>query len=277
MAIKITKQLAVVEDLVFGIGTITQQRDVNGNGPEDVIYNKINASFVPTVAGGTVEEELALRPTTSELDLDQYAKVVDVLTKTQLTPYTPTNTYHPATKDYVDQTVVDIGTGDMAKAVYDIAGNGVVDNSEALGGLSSDLFDVSRGAVTDLDAAMLFGTYQGFDVSDAPATGAIILKHIVTTGYIAQEITTLGSDIKWDRVFTTLWSPWKRLVSNGDVVNNLLAEPTDSTSVLGAYQGRVLNETKLAADDYGTATVGGTAKFRLDGTTLYITTDGTDA
>lgn len=33
----------------------------------------------------------------------------------------------------------------------------------------------------------------------------------------------------------------------------------------------------ISADDYATATVGGTVKMRLDGTTLYLTNDGTDA
>lgn len=35
--------------------------------------------------------------------------------------------------------------------------------------------------------------------------------------------------------------------------------------------------TKIEADDYATATVGGTVKMRLDGTTLYITNNGNNA
>lgn len=39
-----------------------------------------------------------------------------------------------ATKNYVDQKVIDAGAGDMTKSVYDVDNDGIVDNSEKLGG-----------------------------------------------------------------------------------------------------------------------------------------------
>jgi hypothetical protein len=42
-------------------------------------------------------------------DLTPYAKLTDVLTKTNTTEYTPASAYHPATKQYVDQTVSSMG------------------------------------------------------------------------------------------------------------------------------------------------------------------------
>jgi len=49
---------------------------------------------------------------------------------------------------------------------------------------------------------------------------------------------------------------------------------TSTTSALSANQGKVLNDTKIAAVDYATSTVGGTLKARLSGTDLYLTNNG---
>lgn len=46
----------------------------------------------------------------------------NVLTKDNETPYTPQGEYQPATKKYVDETVVSIGAADMTRAVYDPKG-----------------------------------------------------------------------------------------------------------------------------------------------------------
>ena len=43
----------------------------------------------------------------------------NVLTKDNETPYEPKGPYQPATKKYVDETVVAIGAADMTRAVYD--------------------------------------------------------------------------------------------------------------------------------------------------------------
>lgn len=42
-------------------------------------------------------------------DLTAYAKLTEVLSKTNTTEYTPSSAYHPATKQYVDQTVASAG------------------------------------------------------------------------------------------------------------------------------------------------------------------------
>lgn len=46
----------------------------------------------------------------------------NVLTKDNQTEYDPTDPYHPATKKYVDEKVVTIGSADMTMAVYDPQG-----------------------------------------------------------------------------------------------------------------------------------------------------------
>lgn len=67
----------------------------------------------------------------------------DVIKKDNVAEYTPTGAYNPATKKYVDDKVVEIGAGDMAKAIYDSDGDGVVDkakDSDMLGGQPMSYF-----------------------------------------------------------------------------------------------------------------------------------------
>lgn len=64
----------------------------------------------------------------------------EVLKKTNTDMYTPTRNYHPATKKYVDDRVSKMGGGNMSKEIYDINDNGIVDNSERLGGMPKRYF-----------------------------------------------------------------------------------------------------------------------------------------
>ncbi|WP_287568809.1 phage baseplate assembly protein V [Thermosipho sp. (in: thermotogales)] len=83
--------------------------------------------------------------TNLQTSLDTKADVSNVLTKNNTIAYTPTDLYHPATKKYVDDIVVSIGTGDMLKSVYDTNNDGVVDNSEKLNGHPSTDFVLKSG------------------------------------------------------------------------------------------------------------------------------------
>ncbi|MDO5310756.1 MAG: hypothetical protein Q4E94_02480, partial [Clostridia bacterium] len=66
--------------------------------------------------------------------LAQKADKTEVLTKTNTTAFAPTADYQPATKKYVDDNISAAGGGDMLKSVYDMDGDGIVDNAEKLGG-----------------------------------------------------------------------------------------------------------------------------------------------
>ena len=63
------------------------------------------------------------------------------------------------------------------------------------------------------------------------------------------------------------------------VNDNFEAAINTNATDIGLAEGRLdtVEANKIEANNYGTATVGGTAKFRLDGTILHIKTDGTDA
>jgi hypothetical protein len=50
---------------------------------------------------------------------------------------------------------------------------------------------------------------------------------------------------------------------------------TEGDSLISTVAGTRAWETKVSPDDYATDSVGGTARFRLSGTTLYISTTST--
>ena len=62
------------------------------------------------------------------------ADKTEVLTKTNTTVFTPTADYQPATKKYVDDLASNKGGGDMLKSAYDANKDGVVNDSDKLGG-----------------------------------------------------------------------------------------------------------------------------------------------
>ena len=66
--------------------------------------------------------------------LAKKADKTEVLTKTNTTAFAPTADYQPATKKYVDDNISAAGGGDMLKSVYDMDGDGIVDNAKKLGG-----------------------------------------------------------------------------------------------------------------------------------------------
>lgn len=105
--------------------------------------------------------------------LEQKSNKTEVLTKTNTTEFTPTANYQPATKKYVDDNISAAGGGDMMKSVYDMDGDGIVDNAEKLGGQPAsyyvtaaqlkDLIDAKISAPPTLTATTADGTAIGAD------------------------------------------------------------------------------------------------------------------
>lgn len=81
--------------------------------------------------GGTVQSELSEIRSAVALKADSSA----VLERGNSAVFLPTGDYNPATKKYVDDTLIKIGAGDMQRAVYDIDGSGAVENAKRLGGV----------------------------------------------------------------------------------------------------------------------------------------------
>jgi len=102
--------------------------DNTGKFTGTVDWGNINnkpSTYTPSSHSHTISEITNL-----QTSLDTKANISDVLTKTNTTPFTPTDLYHPATKKYVDDSVANAGGGDMLKAIYDTDNDGIVDNAE---------------------------------------------------------------------------------------------------------------------------------------------------
>lgn len=87
------------------------------------------SSYPPSTHTHAISDVTNLQTT-----LNSKANISDVLTKNNTTPYTPTASYHPATKKYVDDSIAAAGSGYMLKAIYDTNNDGIVDNADKLDG-----------------------------------------------------------------------------------------------------------------------------------------------
>ncbi len=123
-------------------------------------------------AGRDVVEALAERTTTLE---SIKADRSEVLSKSNSSEYTPREPFNPATKQYVDETVIAISAGDMAKATYDADRDGVVDraaDADRLEGHPASYFAEAsyvEGELRRIDAGVLGNT--GGEV-----TGTLVLS-----------------------------------------------------------------------------------------------------
>ena len=173
---------------------------------------------------------------------NNFALKADVIEKDNIGIYTPTKQYHPATKLYVDQKVVQVGAGDMAKATYDTNSNGKVDDSDALGGVASDKVMLTRGAVTDCDTLSKVGIYHGVGVANSPVTGEIMVESFVdSTGIVHQRLVDKNDSHEYSRSkIGGTWSSWQWSVTDAEIVDTLTS--TDPKKVLSAKQGKTLND-----------------------------------
>jgi len=156
---------------------------------------------------------------------NNYAKRNNVLGLDQTAPFTPTKDYHPATKLYVDNKIVAIGAGDMAKATYDKNDNGVVDNSEALGGIAAKDAFMYRGTGAALDANSLVeqGNWSGTAITNAPDDTATLIANFVgaPAGMALQTAFSQGTGRLSDRVFDgSTWGAWNVALDHNDIINN---------------------------------------------------------
>jgi len=170
---------------------------------------------------------------------NNYAKRNNVLGLDQTTPFTPTKNYQPATKLYVDNKLVQIGAGDMSKAVYDKNDNGIVDNSEALGGIASTDAFMYRGSGTTLDANNFadMGNWVGQNIANAPdKSDTMVANFKSTTGGLAIQMAySQGTNRSAERVYDgTTWTPWSYALGHTDIVNNFAGNGANPYAVASA-------------------------------------------
>ncbi|RKX73193.1 MAG: hypothetical protein DRP49_07915, partial [Spirochaetes bacterium] len=266
------KELAVVADIEFGMGTVDQSRGTQ---------EQINGSKIPYDASKTINDELDLKETvtandaklatkadlhgnvleifqalqgTADNDVVTLAKLVaELLLKTDVTYVdgqlalkadetntmlldgsTPSPDYVagtreiPANKGYVLDTVVSIGTGDMAKAIYDTNDSGVVDTTEGIGiaadsmGISAynQIMRLSQGTLLDCNLVEDFGIFVGINPLNAPTAGAVGIEQLEISGNKAQRGFSFDTYNWYDRVYldaSDTWSAWSEWAKMSDV------------------------------------------------------------
>ena len=135
--------------LQTAIETEVSARKENDNSLQTFINNETeNRSNADQILQQSIDDEVSERINSDnnlQSQIDSEKQKLDnlfakVLTKDNTTAYSPTSNYHPATKKYVDDIAMKAGTGDMLTSVYDMNGNGIVDNAEKLGGYAPSYF-----------------------------------------------------------------------------------------------------------------------------------------
>lgn len=194
---------------------------------------------------------------------DQLAN--NVLLKDNETPWTPTNDFQPATVKFVTDWVVALGSGDMIKANYDSNNDGVVNDSDRLGGQLPSAFALAAHAHAD-KADLVAGKVP---VAQLPEVVTIPTSH-------ASSATTYGVGS------TAAYGHCK-------TIDNLTRAAYASGESLSAYQGYLLKglidgkaPTVHAHNYAGSATAGGDATnaLKINGNSIWIgaeSSKGTDA
>ena len=142
------------------------------------------------------------------------ADAEEVLSKTNTASYTPSASYHPATKKYVDDSVSAAGGGDMLKAVYDANNNGRVDDADKVNGLTVESAVPANAKFTDTvythpeshPASMITGLAEvavsgSFgDLSDTPGnastTAAGLVQLSTSTSSTSTTLAATASAVK---------------------------------------------------------------------------------
>ncbi len=189
---------------------------------------------------------------------NNYVLRPEVLTKDNVDIYVPTLSYHPATKLFVEQTVVNIGAGDMAKGVYDHSGTvGIVDNSEALGGIEAAKISSYRGVAVDANSLEDHGYWDGNGIINSPDAGSMILHNLkgYSVNAIIQKAYSLdtGKMYSRQRDASSSWTQWAHDIISSDIADNLTTNNPDM--VLSAAQGKILGDALSSSSSVPIGTV----------------------
>jgi len=224
----ITEAIDRKEDTSSANAKLATKADLNGNASEKFKVAD-GADNDDAVNKGQMDTELALKAdkTYTDTELALKANEDNVLLKDGTSPtFSPVSPNQPATKKYVDDLVIDVGAGDMLKAIYDTGDTGAVDTTEAIGRAGTFLgktpmnqvMRLSQSNVTDCNNVDDFGILIGTDVTNAPVSGPIGLEQLEVSGGKAQRLYSFNTYKWYDRVFDgSIWSGWNEWAAMSDV------------------------------------------------------------
>ena len=144
----------------------------------------------------------------------------NVLFKDNEEPWEPLNDYQPATVKFVTDRIEYMGGGDMVKASYDINGNGVVDDSERLGGQLPAFYATASPEHPD-KADLVEGKVP---LEQLPEMGVIPVNHASSaTTYGVGSTAAYGHCKTIDSLARTTYVPGEALsAKQGNVLYNML-------------------------------------------------------
>lgn len=156
-------------------------------------------------------------------------------------PYTPTADYHPATKKYVDDIAINSGAGDMLRAVYDMNGNGIVDNAEKLGGVEAEKYALQTYVQEKTDKIMSDLTGPSYNVN-------VKIGESIPTNATKLVGVTSSTEISWYGVNVEFGNAEYVVLENGDTVPDAVKGGT-IISIMGQAEW---GDTFLGDNDYAT-------------------------
>lgn len=115
---------------------------------EKITEQEVNGVYVqsaPDKLTGSAEENKRIFDRLPLLIIDKFNALIDSFASTVETEITASDDKIPtsnAVQKAIDEKVVELGAGDMAKGTYDTNDSGVVDDSERLGGHEADYYAV---------------------------------------------------------------------------------------------------------------------------------------
>ena len=257
---------------------LTTRAYINGSGAET--FN-VDSPIFPNVPNPTETVNftylLAWFNGTIQPAIDDKAdKVTTLDTITEHAPYVPSLPYHPSTKDYVDQKVLDIGAGDMtvaeyvdpltpdvSGAVYTTKGVGAFGSVNGIADADKGTMKLSENTITDCNTISAFGIgiFIGVDVANSPPASAGIPIAI-------EQMDMNGQGIMLGQRATTDIGTYVRfgIDVGGGVVFTLWSKAVTEVEMIEYFQSA-----------YATDTVAGTIKRRVSGTDLYFSTTSSPA
>lgn len=213
---------------------------------QTTVEEKINTEIADRENGDKELESLINSLITTEAterkeNDDSKANMTDVLTKDNTTAYSPTSNYHPATKKYVDDIAINSGAGDMLRSVYDMNGNGIVDNAEKLGGVEAEKYALQTYVQEKTDKIMSDLTGPSYNVN-------VKIGESIPTNATKLVGVTSSTEISWYGVNVEFGNAEYVVLENGDTVPDAVKGGT-IISIMGQAEW---GDTFLGDNDYAT-------------------------
>ncbi len=179
----VDKMESIIKGVNESLGNVYTKTETN-----KLLESKVNTTDVYN------KNEIYTKTETKQL-LNNKANSSDVYKKNEVYTKLETN-------QQINQRIVDIGSSDMTKSVYDTNNNGIVDNSERLGGKPAGDYAITNntwsltGAVrikkgADLNKVTTIGNYYSEEWTNPPST---ILNSPVSMPFALKVFSIKGTD-----------------------------------------------------------------------------------